>query len=718
MFLESLNGRQREAVFVDGGALVLAGAGTGKTRVLTGRIARLILHDGQPHRAILAVTFTNKAAREMRERVEGLLRRPARDLAIGTFHGINHRILRRHAAAAGLDKNFQILDTQDQLSFIKRLLRERNIDANQFPPGEVRGYVSARKEEGLRAAAAIDAASHSRARQMAGIYALYEEVCRAESKVDFGELMLRAVELLRADDNLRAHYAGRFRHILIDEFQDTNRLQFEWLRLLDSGDNAFFAVGDDDQSIYAFRGTRPENMRDFQTQLRAPVIIRLEQNYRSTARILSAANKLIANNRGRLGKNLSAVGGKGDPLRLEVCGSDLDEASAIANGIVLAVESGTPADAIAVLYRTNAQSRAIEQKMVECGIAYRIYGGTRFYDRAEVKHALAYLRLAASADVDSLLRVINFPPRGIGAAAMAQLTKAAEKDGWQRAMESSGHRGIRQFVAMLAGLRAGREALPLGELAKAAVEKSGLTNYYESRNDGRERAENLREFVNAAAQFQASEDDALMQFLANAALESGESDSPSASAAAVSLMTVHAAKGLEFDAVFVAGLEEGLFPHANSLDSGSAVEEERRLMYVAITRARKMLVLHCARSRMHFGNRQYNPPSRFLDELECFRPPPAPPVPSVAAKRQPINIDKVAVPMPHRALPQHSANDASAKVSAKVSGDGFRPGSSVRHARYGLGVVLALSGDEITIAFKMAGKKTFKTALVKLQKMA
>ena len=728
-FLAALNERQRMAVMVEGGALVLAGAGTGKTRVLTGRIARLILQSGESDAAILAVTFTNKAAREMRGRVEHLLSWPVRGLALGTFHGICHRILRRHFAAAGLAKNFQILDSQDQLSFIRRLLRERNIDAKQFSPNEVRGYISSQKESGYRAAAAAERASHDRARRMAQIYAFYEVASREESKADFGELLLRVVELLRTDAHLREHYAKRFRHILIDEFQDTNRLQFEWLKLLDSGDNHFFAVGDDDQSIYSFRGTRPENMTDFQNELRAKTTINLELNYRSTGKILSAANNLIAHNRTRLGKTLSAVCGEGEPVALRICNNDLAEADEIANGIKQATDNGINANDIAVLYRTNAQSRQIEQKMVECGITYRIYGGTRFYDRAEVKHALAYMRLAASMDTDALLRVINFPPRGIGAKTLAQLQTTAQKSDWQSAINASENRGVRVFAALLADLRESRDALSLGEFAKVAVEKSGLIAHFDERQDGRERAENLREFVNAAAQFESSEEDALLQFLANAALESGESDSPTATGAAVSLMTVHAAKGLEFDTVFIAGLEEGLFPHSNSLGDESALEEERRLMYVAITRARKHLVLHYARSRSQYGKWECNPSSRFLDEMECFAktPPQAERGTIEWQMAQELQGTQGYMPPPQKKIryhkpkapPKNPAYPAMQSTSRQESDGALRPGASVRHQSYGMGVVLSLAGEgserEVIIAFKSAGKKTFKTKLAKLE---
>ena len=707
----------------EGGALVLAGAGTGKTRVLTGRIARLLLHSGARERDILAVTFTNKAAKEMRARVEHFLSRPARALALGTFHGVCHRILRAHAAAAGLDKNFQILDSQDQLSFIRRLLRENNIDHNNFPPGEIRAYISAAKENGWRAQDAAGAAQHPRQKQMAHIYVLYEAACKTENKTDFGELMLRCAELLREDRSLREHYAQRFRHILIDEFQDTNRLQFEWLKLLDGGGNEFFAVGDDDQAIYSFRGTRPENMRDFQTQLRAGKLIRLEQNYRSTKEILNAANKLIACNKGRLGKTLSAVCGEGEPVVLQAAENDLGEAENITAEIRRMMEEGVRADDIAVLYRTNAQSRVLEQKMIEYGINYRIYGGTRFFDRAEVKHALAYMRLAASEDKDSILRVINFPPRGVGAKTMEQLSQSANLLGWENAIGASENKGARAFSMLLAELREAREKLTLDELARVAVEKTGLIAHYESRKEELERAENLREFVNAAKDFETrnrgnEEGDLLPQFLANAALESGEANS-NVVGEAVNLMTVHAAKGLEFDAVLVAGLEEGLFPHENSLDDPRALEEERRLMYVAATRARKRLFLHVAYRRKCYSptdkviRERISPPSRFLDELECFE--------TKTKTRAKKSAEEFAVAArARRKLAESEAQTVAArrKTSPEQTG-GLRPGTSVRHDRYGLGVVMSLTGEgrerEVTVAFKSVGAKNFKTALAKLQ---
>ncbi len=697
----------------EGGALVLAGAGTGKTRVLTGRIARLILRGGIAPRGILAVTFTNKAAREMRGRVEELLRRPVWDLALGTFHGVCHRILRAHSAAAGLGKNFQILDSQDQLSFIRRMLRENDIDAKEFPPGEARAYISAAKENGYRAAAAFEAAAQNpRARQMAEIYALYENLCRAENKVDFGELMLACAELLRANETLRRHYAARFCNILIDEFQDTNGLQYEWLKLLDGGENHFFAVGDDDQSIYAFRGARPENMRRFLSELRAETVIRLEQNYRSTEKILQAANKLIARNKNRLGKTLTTAGGAGEPVVLQKAASDLSEADDIAAAVLRATEEDVCADDIAVLYRTNAQSRVLEQKMIECGARYRIYGGTRFFDRLEIKHALAYLRLSLSADADAIARVINVPPRGVGAKTLGALMESAKKTDWESVLAESENKGARIFYSLTAALREMREQKTLAELARAAVEKSGLMEYYDARKEERERAENLREFVSAAAQFEkenrGGEEDLLLLFLANAALESGEADS-SAAGAAVNLMTVHAAKGLEFDFVLVAGLEEGLFPHENSLSDLRSVEEERRLMYVALTRARSRLSLHCAESRMHYGARRCNPPSRFLDELECF----AAPVEKTKQKKRTVS------PIRSRAFGKPFLQTPPQPSPPPPARGGMRPGATVRHARYGKGVVVRLNGEgaerEVEVAFKTVGIKHFKTALARLE---
>ena len=701
-FLDSLNPQQRDAVtFADGGALILAGAGTGKTRVLTSRIAWLMTHQHCAPRNILAVTFTNKAAKEMRERIAAMIPFGDRDLALGTFHGVCHRILRRHAAAAGWDKNFQILDSQDQKSFIRRMLSDRDISTDEFPPADCANYINAAKENGIRAANAP--ASYPNQQNMREIYIAYETACKRENKLDFAELLLSVIDLFSNNQELRQHYAARFRHILIDEFQDTNALQYRWLRLLDAGDNVFFAVGDDDQSIYAFRGANPDNMHNLQRDLRANTLIRLQQNYRSTGNILHAANTLISGNKNRLGKTLITDAGGGAlivPCRAE---TDMLEAANIADAIKKKIADISPTD-IAVLYRTNAQSRLIENAMVERGIPYRIYGGTRFFDRLEIKHALAYLRIAAADDVDALLRVINSPPRGIGKQTLSALS--ADGDIFA-ALALSGAPKVAAFRNIVNTLRARRTTDSLPELAHAAIEDSGLLAYYESRPDDRERAENLREFINAAGQFvpDNEDEDPLLAFLSNAALESAGGEGEAGET--VNLMTVHAAKGLEFVAVYVAGLEEGMFPTALSLDSfnPAAIEEERRLMYVAVTRARQELFLHYAEKRMVYGQTQTRPPSRFLHEL------PADALSAAAAN----NYVAPAIVKRHAIVKAAAAPAAPAEDMTNVP---YRPGEVVRHPKYGTGVILRREGRgeelKVDVAFKKVGKKTFLVAAAPL----
>ena len=683
--LDQLNDRQRQAVVSLGGVLVLAGAGTGKTRVLTSRAAWLLRQNIAEESAILAVTFTNKAAREMRQRISAF--HTSRRLMLGTFHGVCHRILRTHAENAGWNKNFQIMDMQDQLSFIKRLLRNMNIDEKEYPAREVRGYINAAKESGWRAHSAP--VQNARAKAMADIYAIYEKTAKNEQKADFSELMLGVMELLQKDEHLRTHYAGRFRHILIDEFQDTNRLQFDWLKLLDSGDNCFFAVGDDDQSIYRFRGAEPENMNRFLREFRADEIIRLEKNYRSTANILNAANHLIAVNKNRLGKNLNTDEGAGATITVCAADNDEEEAAAVTRDIEQRLGEGVNADDIVVLYRTNAQSRLLELRLRALGVPYRIYGGTRFFDRMEIKHALAYMRLAAGDDKDSLLRVINTPPRGIGKRSLENLTTAA--NGVFSALLDSEQPKIAAFAALLRELREGRNNLTLGGLARLAVEKSGLATYYEARESEKERAENLREFVNAATQFEKTEtdDDMLLRFLSDAALDSGEAIGETDGA--VNLSTVHAAKGLEFKTTFIVGLEDGLFPHDNAVLSGDPndVEEERRLMYVAITRAKRELSLHFARRRMSYGKLSAYPPSRFLDELP----------------KKCLSGDDWRAASPPVTVESHAARRFNgAVVQRKVVG-GFCTGDTVSHPKYGLGIIIKLQGRGIDAQAEIAFKK-------------
>ena len=657
--LRDLNPEQLAAVTLPAEhALILAGAGSGKTRVLTTRMAWL-LQTGQISPAeVLAVTFTNKAAKEMLTRLSALLPVNVRGMWIGTFHGLCHRLLRTHWKLAALPQAFQILDTQDQLSAIKRLCKQFKIDEEQLAPKQLQSFIASCKEDGLRPQHVM--ARDDRTRQKVELYQLYEEQCQREGVVDFGELMLRSFELLRDHDAVREHYQRRFRHILVDEFQDTNKLQYAWLKQLAGhqteagfvpGHNAVLAVGDDDQSIYAFRGARVGNMADFVREFAVLHQIKLEQNYRSHGHILDAANQLIERNSGRLGKNLRTDQGAGEPVRVYEAPSDFDEARWMVEEMQQLVrQDGYPRHEIAVLYRSNAQSRVIESALFNAGVPYRVYGGLRFFERAEIKHALAYLRLLDNPHDDtSFLRVVNFPARGIGARSLELLQDAARAAGCSLHDAVSilgGKPGtvLGAFVAKIDVLREQTEGATLRQIIELVLQHSGLLEHYRADRDGADRVENLEELVNAAESFVTQEGfgrDAvalpldetaatstaapaqadtgetlspLVAFLTHAALESGDNQAQ-AGQDAVQLMTVHAAKGLEFDAVFITGLEEGLFPHQNSLNDPASLEEERRLMYVAITRARRRLYLSHAQTRMLHGQTRDNVPSRFLDEL-------------------------------------------------------------------------------------------------------
>jgi len=662
-------------------ALILAGAGSGKTRVLTTRIAWLLSTGQATPGGILAVTFTNKAAKEMLTRLSALLPVNVRGMWIGTFHGLCNRLLRAHWKLAKLPQAFQILDTQDQLSAIKRLVKQYNIDEERFKPKELQWFIAGCKEDGLRPWQMTPRDEDQRKR--IEIYQLYEDQCQREGVVDFGELMLRSFELLRDNDPLREHYQRRFQHILVDEFQDTNKLQYAWLKQLAGhddngrfvpGGNAVLAVGDDDQSIYAFRGARVGNMADFVREFGVKHQIKLEQNYRSHGNILEAANQLIDHNRHRLGKNLRTDQGAGEPVRVIEQPNDFEEARWLVEEIrQLERSDGFPRQEIAILYRSNAQSRVLESALFNAGVPYRVYGGLRFFERAEIKHALAYLRLLDNPHDDtSFLRVVNFPPRGIGARSLEQLQDAARAAGCSLhdAVSTLGGKAgtnLSAFLAKIDVVREQTEGATLREIIELVLQHSGLMEHYRADRDGADRVENLEELVNAAESFVMQEGfgrDAvalpldetakgvpgvwlsqspasqgvdfnapvidqplpggeadtgetlspLVAFLTHAALESGDNQAQ-AGQEAVQLMTVHAAKGLEFDAVFITGLEEGLFPHENSLSDMDGLEEERRLMYVAITRARKRLYLSHAQSRMLHGQTRFHMRSRFLDEL-------------------------------------------------------------------------------------------------------
>ncbi|CAN7284390.1 UvrD-helicase domain-containing protein [Variovorax paradoxus] len=671
--LANLNPEQRAAVTLPAGnALILAGAGSGKTRVLTTRIAWLLQTGQVSAGGILAVTFTNKAAKEMMMRLTAMLPVNVRGMWIGTFHGLCNRFLRAHWKLANLPSTFQILDTQDQLSAIKRLMKQFNVDDERFPAKQTQWFIAGAKEDGLRPKDVEIRTEDDR--KKVELYQLYEEQCQREGVVDFGELMLRSYELLRDNDPVREHYQRRFRHILIDEFQDTNRLQYAWIKMLSGSttaggqfvpgqNNSVIAVGDDDQSIYAFRGARVGNMADFVREFDVQHQIKLEQNYRSYSNILDSANELISHNKKRLGKNLRTDQGPGEPVRVYESPTDLAEAQWMVEEMRQLVRDGFDRKEMAVLYRSNAQSRVIETALFNASVPYRVYGGLRFFERAEIKHALAYLRLLENKDDDtSFLRVVNFPPRGIGARTLEQLQDAARTAG--RSLHDAVHAvggkagsNLTAFVAKIDVLREQTQGASLREIIELVLDHSGLVEHYKADREGADRIENLEELVNAAESFVTQEGfgrdavalpiDELRQspasqgldpnrpvideplapdaetgetlsplaaFLTHAALESGDNQAQ-AGQDAVQLMTVHAAKGLEFDCVFITGMEEGLFPHENSMSDFESLEEERRLMYVAITRARKRLYLSHSQTRMLHGQTRYNVKSRFFEEL-------------------------------------------------------------------------------------------------------
>ena len=722
-FLSGLNERQLEAVTLPHqSALILAGAGSGKTRVLTTRVAWLIQTGQVSPSGLIAVTFTNKAAKEMLTRISAMLPINTRGMWVGTFHGLANRMLRVHHREAGLPQLFQILDSQDQLAAIKRLLKSLNADEERFPARQVQWFVTANKEEGRRAAQAE--AHDDFSRRMKDFYAAYDEQCNREGVVDFAELLLRSYELLAGNDTLRAHYRARFRHLLVDEFQDTNRLQYRWLKLLAAGgDGAIFAVGDDDQSIYAFRGASSANMQELQKDFAIERVIKLEQNYRSHGHILDAANTLIGHNRRRLGKNLWTAEAKGEPLRVFEAATDLDEAGFIVDEVRALRAEGVALANIAVLYRSNAQSRVLEHALFTANMPYRVYGGLRFFERKEVKDALAYLRLVANPDDDAAFsRIVNFPARGIGNRSLEQLQDAAKVAGgglWAAALAKvqgtrpkvqgdtgeapvSSGKGIQAFVALVERMREATKGLPLPEVIEIVIEASGLKAHHQSEREGADRLENLSELINAAATFVAERDvqpageaagmdepDELTAFLAHAALEGGEHQA-GAGADALQLMTAHSAKGLEFHSVFVSGLEEGLFPHENSLTEVDGIEEERRLMYVALTRARRRIYLSCAQSRMLHGQTRFGVASRFFHEI-----------PEPLMRR----INRVKTMSPRSG----SYSSPVTHRSSLASDSPWRVGQSVVHPTFGAGVIVSAEGRgadaRVQVNFKNSGLK-------------
>ena len=722
--LEKLNEAQRAAVAAPAGpTLVLAGAGSGKTRVLVHRVAWLIQECGVSPHGILAVTFTNKAAAEMRGRIEALLGMPGAALWIGTFHGIAHRLLRLHWREAGLPQGFQILDDEDQLRLVRKLIREQNLDEQRWVPREIQGFINANKDEGRRPKHLEDRGDPTR-RELIRQYDLYQKRCQQLGVVDFGELLLRTFEVLRDQPALLEHYRRRFRHILVDEFQDTNGIQYDWLKLLAGADGMPFVVGDDDQSIYRWRGARVENMQHFQRDYRGARLYRLEQNYRATGTILEAANAVIARNSGRLGKNLWTDGGRGQPIHVYAAFNDRDEADFVIERIRNHVSRGGRRSDCAILYRSNAQSRTFEEALVAARMPYRVYGGLRFFERAEIKDALAYLRLTQSrADDISFERVVNLPTRGIGQASLDRVREVARTRGLPLAVaatEALPALGPKASAALLGFLqlldRLERELADqeLGEQVRRVIEGSGLRDHHAKQKDdkGEARVENLDELVNAAGAFSVEQDAGmppLAAFLAHAALESGETQAAEWEDC-VQLMTLHSAKGLEFPLVFMVGLEEGLFPSERSAFDPEKLPEERRLCYVGLTRAMRELYLSHAESRRIYGKTENRMPSRFLDEIPARLQEEVRPRLSISRPvHVPVRREESSRP-PVAAAPRRPVADDSTPM---------RLGARVRHPKFGEGVVVRFEGSgasvQVQVNFERAGAKWLMFAYANLQ---
>ena len=712
--LAPLNDAQREAVTAAAEpVLVVAGAGSGKTRVLVHRMAWLIEVESVSPMGILAVTFTNKAAAEMRSRTEALLDMPVANLWVGTFHGLAHRLLRRHWQEAGLAQSFQILDSEDQQRLIRRMLKNLDLDESTWVPQEIQWFINQQKDDGFRPEHLDDRNDHNR-QQFIRFYHMYQEICERSGLVDFAELLLRAHELWLKNPDLLAQYQRRFRHLLIDEFQDTNAVQYAWLRVLAGETGIPFAVGDDDQSIYRWRGARAENMQRLQKDFAGIRVIKLEQNYRSTANILNAANAIIAHNNERLGKKLWTDGIEGDPIRVYNAYNERDEAEFVVAKIQDWVEQGHTRSEVAVLYRSNAQSRVFEETLLQANMPYRVYGGLRFFERAEIKDALAYLRLTANRDNDaSFERVINLPARGIGTRTVSLIREYARANSlpmWQSATVHAGDqlsaraiKAVTVFMKLIESLDRNTRSLPLHEQVNHIIQMSGLLAHYKKKPGevAEARIENLQEFVSAAAAFDVEEEDKdlppLVAFLSHAALESGD-EQADAWEDCVQLMTLHSAKGLEFPLVFIAGMEEGLFPHRRSVSDPGGLEEERRLCYVGATRAMSQLYLSYAEQRRLYGIDSYAPASRFLAEI-----------PSEL-------IEEI---RPRIRVTQPVFRRAGAVVDEPAAT--MRLGQRVKHGKFGEGVVLNCEGSgvhaRVQVNFESEGTKWLVMSYANLELM-
>ncbi|MCC5791523.1 MAG: DNA helicase II [Legionellaceae bacterium] len=688
--LEGLNERQQAAVTAPlQNMLVLAGAGSGKTRVLVSRIAWLIAEQQFSPLSILAVTFTNKAAGEMKSRLSAMLQIPVAGLWVGTFHGLCHRLLRRHYESAGLPEQFHILDSDDQARLIKKTIAAMNLDVEQWPVKKAQYYINQKKDEGLRPGH-IQPLHYGPEKTWLAIYAGYEQACHIAGVIDFAEILLRAHELLRDNPDILDHYRRRFQVILVDEFQDTNTIQYAWIRLLAGENGKVMAVGDDDQSIYGWRGAKVENLQRFNDDFSEPVLIRLEQNYRSTETILQASNALIAHNDQRMGKELWTEGGGGEKIVLYSAFNEIEEALFVAQRIEAEMAGGTSADAIAILYRSNAQSRVMEEALLRIGISYRIHGGLRYFERAEIKDAMAYLRLLANADDDTAFeRVVNFPTRGIGEKTLESLRELARQEScslWQSAQQhlaqellpARAANALEGFLRLVDSLRAELADEELDIMVSEINLKSGLQAHFAKLkgDKGESKLDNLQELVSAAKQFRYDYNDGeeempiLNAFLAHASLEAGEMQAD-AQQPSVNLMTLHAAKGLEFPVVFMVGMEEGVFPSKLSIEESGRLEEERRLCYVGMTRAMKKLYMSYAEIRRQYGREEYHRPSRFLREIP-------------AEFLEAVRVQQAA----------YTPKQASFRAPVQTQSDcGYYLGQTVQHAKFGQGTILSMEGS-------------------------
>jgi len=713
--IEGLNDKQHQSVTLDDqkNALILAGAGSGKTRVLTHRIAYLVTQKNIHIDAILAVTFTNKAAKEMRERLSMLLRRPIMSMWVGTFHGLAHRLLRTHYVQANLTQQFQILDQQDQFRIIKRLMKENNIDEAKFPVRKIQWFINQQKDEGIHPAD-IDAGYNYFIKQGIKVFEIYEDHCKANDLIDFAELLVRSYELLKNNVELLSHYQNRFKHVLVDEFQDTNTVQYQWIKLLSTNDNQVFCVGDDDQSIYGWRGAKIENIQKLEIDFHPIQTIRLEQNYRSTGNILGASNALIANNSNRLGKSLWTDSGAGDPIDVFEARTETDEADFVVSSIQKLLDEGASPNECAILYRSNAQSRAFEERLIKYNVPYIIYGGLRFFERAEIKDALCYLRLMENTE-DSVAfeRVVNFPTRGIGNATVEKVREFATNNHtslFQAAitivptLPTRASNALSGFIQLIEQMSDDAKHLDLSEKVALLIKESGLIHHYS--NDKTDKAgskkENLEELIAAAKQYnheQDSEMNEVMGFISLASLDSsGDTSAPEHQN--VQLMTIHSAKGLEFPYVFLTGMEEDLFPSRQSKDEPHLMDEERRLCYVGMTRAMKKLTLSFAIKRFLHGQSLYAYPSRFLDEI------PSEYLNSIKQK--------------FGATAQNYKDDDIFNQDIEPEGQGqLSIGVTVKHAKFGFGTVLNFEGDgdsaRIQIKFKKAGTKWLISSYANLE---